>query len=96
MSNPNPDSAGPSCRIRHDEDSSLLGIIRRADVTLPRYADGGYPILYITGADTICAACANTLPAHRISGASIFYEGAPWQCDICGALVDSAYGEPDR
>lgn len=94
MSDPNPDNAGASCRARHDEDGGVLGIIRRAGRTLPYSADGGYPILYSTGEDTVCAACANHLPAQEIAGASICYEGAPWPCDSCGALVESASGEP--
>ena len=79
-----------------DEAGDLLGIIRRAGVTLPRFADGGYPILYTTtGDDTVCAACANQVPPQDIAGAAIFYEGAPWQCDVCGTLVASAYGGPE-
>jgi hypothetical protein len=64
------------------------------------YADGGYPLLYITDeGQYLCAPCADKNDANYshdlLKGADIFYEGQPQECAECGDLIESAYGDPD-
>lgn len=60
-----------------------------------RYADGGYPLLYITKKDEcICVDCAND-PECELgppAGMEVHWEGEPEYCEACGAAIESAYG----
>lgn len=69
----------------------------QADGLYPAFVDGGYPVIYYTESGcTVCNKCAsdydNSDPA---TGADIYYEGPVAQCDDCGCLIESAYGDPD-
>lgn len=63
----------------------------------PRYADGGYPILYFqAGGGVFCVRCANQGKcADPIVAADTFEEGAPEFCDGCGREIRSFHGDPD-
>ncbi len=63
----------------------------------PRYADGGYPILYYQAGGTVfCWRCANQGKcAEPIVGADLFHEGASEFCEGCGREIRSFYGDPD-
>jgi len=75
----------------------------------PAYAwPGGYPIIYVCAdGGVLCPDCANgengseasessDAPSDwRMEGTDIHWEGAPELCDHCGAIIESAYGEPD-
>jgi hypothetical protein len=77
---------------------------RDSDGTLSSYAwPGGYPIIYLDHHDSVlCPDCAERFdkdpdaderdrPVHS----DVFWEGAPMECDECGAMMESAYGDPD-
>lgn len=66
---------------------------------------GGYPIFYIChDGGVLCADCANENIAMtsdpeaerdwRVVGSDINYEDDDLQCDNCGKMIESAYGEP--
>lgn len=69
---------------------------------LPAYAwPGGYPLIYLDKRDRVmCPACAN-LPKHERSncgnpiGGDVYWEGPELECDECGEMIQSAYGDPD-
>lgn len=73
---------------------------------LPTFADGGYPLLYLTADNgELCPACANSSecrhatkddPQWHIAAWYVHYEGPPAVCYHCGAEVTSAYGNPDN
>lgn len=76
---------------------------------LPTYAwPGGYPIYYLTAdCGVLCPACANGPDAVRtclcpgdkqwcLIAHAVHYEGPPLPCDHCGALIESAYGDPEN
>lgn len=71
--------------------------------TLPAFTSlGGYPIYYLDGNNMmLCAKCATESlidpeeyddfkPQHF----GIYYEGSDMYCDICNAVIESAYGNP--
>ena len=68
---------------------------------LPSWAwPGGYPIVYADAAgDTLCPMCANRslvddgFTAPVVDG-DVYWEGAPMACDECGAVIESAHGNP--
>ena len=73
---------------------------------LPAYAwPGGYPLYYLTADNgTLCPNCANMPePRHatpdekqwHVVAQGCHWEGAPIECDHCGAEIESAYGDPD-
>lgn len=76
------------------------------DGTLPKYADGGYPMYYVTGehgSDVCCPACANDpdtgLAAFGWTDDLIVdydanYENTELYCE-CGERIPSAYAEDD-
>jgi hypothetical protein len=82
---------------------------RNDDGKLPAFAwPGGYPIFYLcSDGGVLCPACANgengseaneandTPSDWRLVAADVHYEGADLICDHCGALIESAYGDPD-
>lgn len=65
---------------------------------LPAFAwPGGYTMIYISKhGDTLCADCANepdqTDPA---TDGDVYWEGPSIQCDNCGEIIESSYGDPD-
>jgi hypothetical protein len=68
--------------------------------SLPTHVDG-YPVVYLTIAgDELCATCAlandDNWPDEPLSGAIVYYEGAPIDCADCGRVILSAYGDPDE
>lgn len=78
---------------------------RDSDGQLPSYAwPGGYTLIYITKqGNTLCAACATmqeddpdkTPYDDEVTGYDIYYEGPDVQCDECGKVLESSYGDPD-
>jgi hypothetical protein len=70
------------------------GTIVLNDERYDSFADGGYPIIYVSReGDVFCGKCA---PRHvsRETG-SPFYEGSPEFCADCNEEIESAYGDPD-
>ncbi len=84
-------------------DFSVKAEMVDADGNLPAYAwPGGYPIAYYSDDchTTFCAKCATV---ERSKGYQInpldwdvYWEGPPMECDECGAIIESAYGDPDE
>lgn len=70
---------------------------RRADGTLPSVTSiGGYTIIYVTRAsDVLCAACAGAPGAESPLTAAPYDEGPAHECEECGAVIESSYGDPD-
>ncbi len=57
---------------------------------------GGYPVYYYNERqDVFCAACA-TEYMDEILGGTIYYAGPDIECEICGEMIESAYGEDSR
>jgi hypothetical protein len=80
-----------------------MDLNRLSDGTLPHFADGGYPIVYLTAdGGFLCPFCANRSEAREghedkqwnLVGCDIHWEGPPAVCDNCNAEIDSAYGDP--
>lgn len=65
---------------------------------LPTFSfPGAYPMVYATADDRIiCPDCASD-PGDGVTvvGAAVHEEGPAIQCEECGALIESAYGETD-
>ena len=63
---------------------------------LPSFSSvGGYPLLYINAQDEgFCAECADKRE-HKVTDVDVHMEGAPYECDDCGAEIESAYGDPE-
>lgn len=66
---------------------------------------GGYPVLYYTQnlENQMCPDCANkrledpdTCPEDMPLVADVYYEGPETECDYCGAMIESAYGNPEE
>src|SRR5262245_13282565 len=81
--------------------SNSIGSLRRWRELfgeLPAFVDGGYPVIYYTREGlTICAKCANkTDTSDPVRVGEVFYEGADEECEDCGAVIESAYGDPDE
>ena len=90
---------------------ATLKEFKAQDGTLPAYAwPGGYPIVYIFGdGEVCCPKCANTEKQIKLDPAEddmpdkswtlvdweIHWEGPAEYCAHCGALIESAYGDPD-
>ena len=75
-----------------------MQLYRDASGTLPAFAwPGGYPVRYYTGnAYCICPKCANdpTKSDPPIT-CDIAWEGPEEACDDCGAMMPTAYGDPE-
>lgn len=66
------------------------GLDKLPSVSFP----GLYPILYTTtGGKHLCADCATRL-IDQVDNSCIYLEGTPIECDECGKLIESAYGDP--
>ena len=61
---------------------------------LPRFADGGYPVLYCGKYGVLCADCANK-GTESVVDAGVYWEGPDEQCGACERVIPSAYGDPD-
>lgn len=81
---------------------------RESDGSLPSFAfPGGYAIRYYTeDGGMLCSDCANGKngsDAHedsedkqwRLIHADAYWEGPSLECDHCGTMMDSEYGDPD-
>ena len=70
------------------------------DGKLPAYAwPGGYPILYLDKENsTLCPDCAQEPDGvfGDVVAWFIHYEGSPEQCEECGKMTDSVYGDPEE
>lgn len=66
---------------------------------LDQYAwPGGYQMIYVTrDGDVLCAKCAwIAIVGDNPTISTVYWEGADLYCDDCGALLPSAYGDPDE
>lgn len=71
--------------------------IRFDDYSLPKYADGGYPLYYLDEQNNIlCPTCANEDAGDPVVAYGIHYEGPPITCDDCSVAIESAYGDPEE
>lgn len=67
-----------------------------AELELPSYGHGGYPIIYSVDDDEMCGRCANQMDEPwTLSGANTFMEGPPIFCSGCAEMIESAYGDPN-
>jgi hypothetical protein len=58
---------------------------------------GMYPLILITeDGITICQDCANKSEQECFNEGDIYYEGPDIECDECGQMIQSAYGDPDE
>ena len=58
--------------------------------------DGPYPLILIPqDGEVICQDCANKLKQKCFEG-DIYYEGPDIECDECGTMIQSAYGDQDE
>jgi hypothetical protein len=65
---------------------------------LPSYAwPGGYQLQYLTADGlTICPSCANQSDtSDPVVAGDVYWEGPEVPCDDCGAMLESAYGDPE-
>lgn len=68
------------------------------DGQLPAFAwPGGYPMYYLTRSGlSICAVCASEPDtSDPVVDGDTYMEGPGMQCEDCGQVIDSAYGDPD-
>lgn len=71
---------------------------------LATFADGGYPLVYITAdACAMCATCATEQATRRdrdhwsrIVNVVPHYEGPSITCEGCSVEIESAYGDPSE
>lgn len=60
---------------------------------------GGYPMIYHTDfGNMVCACCAKKLEndaCETVEDFQVYWEGSAIQCDECGEMMESAYGDPD-
>ena len=55
---------------------------------------GMYPLILIPqDGEDICQKCANESEQQCFEG-DIYYEGTDIECDECGKMIESAYGDP--
>ena len=47
---------------------------------------GGYPMHYLTKGDT----------SDPVVAGDVYWEGPNIECEDCGGLIESAYGDPDE
>ena len=79
-------------------------VLKRAGVEagepLPAYAwPGGYPLEYLDDqGNVLCPKCADMHEEYNgtIIAVDAYMEGPPIQCDNCGEMIESAYGDPDE
>lgn len=76
---------------------------RRIRGQLPAFTElGAYPLIYFTsGGNTVCASCATATiddgnDNDAVTAVDAYYEGPDLQCDECGCVIQSAYGDPDE
>jgi hypothetical protein len=80
--------------------SQVLNFARDKAGKLASHAwPGCYPIVFGNAlGHALCPRCANNnlddFPESDPISCTIHYEGEPIECDRCGTLVDSAYGDP--
>lgn len=64
--------------------------------TLPRYTSiGNYPLVYFNDSDTFCHCCA-VPEGFEEWDATVYWEGSAIACDLCGEMIESAYGMPEQ
>lgn len=78
-----------------------LELMRDLDTgKLPSYAwPGGYQMVYLTrDGGCICPDCANkdVDQSQDVISGDVYWEGPAMQCDDCGKLIESAYGDPSE
>jgi len=77
----------------------IESIERDSDGKYPAYVlPGGYPMYYIDRQGNIlCPDCASREvdASQDVVEGDVYWEGSPLQCDDCGKMIESAYGDPD-
>ena len=54
---------------------------------------GPYPLIFVcSNGNVICQDCANNSKQNCFDG-DIYHEGPDLECDECGTMIPSAYGE---
>lgn len=64
---------------------------------LPKFTSiGCYPLFYRGKHDAIL--CADCAPREGLTelDAHVYWEGQPLECDNCGSIIESAYGDPEE
>jgi hypothetical protein len=57
---------------------------------------GAYPIYYVNQQfSRLCSDCAKESP-EDIRYHEVYLEGPPTECDECGKVIESAYGDPEE
>jgi hypothetical protein len=67
--------------------------------TLPSFAwPGGYQLIYFdVHMEVICPDCANSYDERpNVDSVSLYQEGPAIQCDVCGKMIESDYGDPNE
>lgn len=74
----------------------ILEIKQACGGKLPRFTPfHGIPLVYVTSEDeSLCVKCAH-VKFKSLVGFELHYEGKPIECDHCGAMIESAYGDPE-
>lgn len=59
---------------------------------------GGYPIIFVDNCDVLCADCAKHrfIMENRPITMDVYWEGQMLECEDCGCIIESAYGDPDE
>ena len=71
-----------------------MKICKEQDTNKIQY--GPYPLILIAkDGEAICQDCANKSKQKCFEG-DIYYEGPDIECDGCGTMIQSAYGDQDE
>ena len=71
-----------------------MKICKEQDTNKIQY--GPYPLILIAkDGEVICQDCANKSKQKCLEG-DIYYEGPDIECDGCGTMIQSAYGDQDE
>ena len=78
-----------------EEDDEIEEEKPREHRELPNH-NHGYPIIYYDkkNGDVLCNKCAGDEPEENILS-DAYWEGPVQYCAVCGAEIESAYGDPD-
>lgn len=79
--------------------SKAIKKLERLGNELPSHAfPGGYPLFYMDTLDCVlCAPCATSQvddsEQYKVITVNVHWEGDSLECDKCGFMIKSAYGE---
>lgn len=65
------------------------------------YHSLGYETVYVKDGAMICASCINKIAKEdeeeaKQYVATTYWEGTPMECEECGEMIQSIYGDPDE